>query len=164
MHSTSNQSPAVQNQNQPRNDGVGLARDVDSSQLPHQVQDQPISYSGGGKEAEPLASSGETIPLVEVAHSPEIAPEVESWMEKVEKAQDVQLAQPVMQDDAVVVAHPSSQVVSDQVILPLTLDQIESAQKHSVGESVRWLAEWCIRLTKVLHAKEAHQEVEGAKS
>ena len=159
MNTTTKQSSAAPNQNSPRDEGVAVARDGNSAYPTNQVHAQPVAFSGGGKEVEPVAHTTETIPLVEIASSAELAPEVESWMEKVEKAQDVQLSQSVMQDDAVVVAHPSAQVVSDQVILPLTLDQIESAQKHKVGESVRWLAEWCIRLTKVLHAKSTPQEV-----
>lgn len=127
---------------------------VPSPQTPTPTQ----SISAGGKELEPIARATEIVPLVEIGKSAELAPEVESWMEKVEKAQDVQLTQPVLQDDAVVVAHPSAQVLSDQVILPLTMDQIESAQKHKVGESVRWLAEWCVRLTKVFRAKGLHEE------
>jgi hypothetical protein len=147
-----NPTPPTSSANPSRDDGVDLSRDTNSTQPTSQAQS--ITYAGG-KEAEPVAHAAEAIPLVEIAKEAELAPEVESWMEKVEKAQDVQLTQPVIQDDSVVVAHPSAQVVDDQVILPLTMDQIESAQKHKVGESVRWLAEWCLRLTKVLHAKSA---------
>ncbi len=136
------------------NDGVASARNTVAPSRPDPAQTPSALSSSGGKEIEPVAHAAEAVPLVEVSKPIELAPEVESWMEKVEKAQDVQLTQPVVQDSAVVVAHPSAQVVSDQVILPLTLDQIESAQKHKVGESVRWLAEWCLRLTKVFRAKE----------
>ncbi len=156
MNDSNNQLPPVVPQAQPNNEGVVVARQVATLNPQPPTQTQPIS--AGGKEVEPIAHATEMVPLVEVSKSEELAPEVESWMEKVEKAQDVQLTQPVLQDDAVVVAHPSAQVVSDQVILPLTMDQIESAQKHKVGESVRWLAEWCVRLTKVFRAKEMRDE------
>lgn len=154
MNDSNNPLPPAIPQTSVSSDAVGVARQTTVFNPQSPTPAQPIST--GGKEIEPVAHAAEMVPLVEVSKSAELAPEVESWIEKVEKAQDVQLTQPVLQDDAVVVAHPSAQVVSDQVILPLTMDQIENAQKRKVGESVRWLAEWCLRLTKVFGSKDAN--------
>lgn len=158
MNTTSTQTPTQTTQDSGGSLGSDQARDAIGMPPSRQSQAPQMPVSAGGKEVEPVAYSTEAVPLVEVSKSAELAPEVASWMEQVEKAQDVHLTQPVVQDDAVLVADPSAQVVDDRVILPLTVDQIESAQKHKVGESVRWLAEWCIRLTKVFRAKEMSSE------
>lgn len=154
MNTTSTQTPIQTTQDYGDNSGSTQARSVVGASPTRHPQAPQVPVSTGGKEVEPMAYSTETVPLMEVSKPAELAPEVASWMEKIEKAQDVHLTQPVMQDDAVLVADPSAQVVDDQVILPLTPDQVESAQKHKVGESVRWLAEWCIRLTKMFNAKQ----------
>ncbi|HUW22322.1 MAG TPA: hypothetical protein VMW41_06690 [Candidatus Bathyarchaeia archaeon] len=84
-------------------------------------------------------------PVVEIPQIPEIPPEIE-------KAQPVtgaatQLPQAVIDDQTgqVLVSSPGDQ---GQIVLPLTEEEIEKGLTYQVIDSIRWLAEWCVRLAK----------------
>ncbi len=101
-------------------------------------------------EREPVSPSKE-IPVSHVTQIPEkikVRKEVESWLEKVEKASttlpktvtDDQTGQPLVQ---------STNSQTPKITLPLTRNQILKGAKQKVGSAFRWLAEFCLRLIKI---------------
>lgn len=86
-------------------------------------------------------------PVVEVPKGPEIAPELKSYVEKVEEG--AELAQPTIVNVNGVKAVPPQPQPKPSIVLPLTPTQFASGLKASVADSVRWLAVWCLRLLKI---------------
>jgi len=98
-------------------------------------------------------SSIENVPgaqVVEQEPSPEISPELEGWMEKVERNVIKPPDQVVVADQTV--TNPTGNYVSQPVIvLPTTQETIQEGTKQGLKQSVRWLAEWCLRIMKKFH-------------
>ena len=78
---------------------------------------------------------------------PEIPKETEGWLEKLEKGEDIQLPQPVTDDDDQVILDNAEPKV-DKVELPLTKQETEKGLHYKVWDSIRWLAEWCVKMAK----------------
>ncbi|MFC1790641.1 hypothetical protein ACFLZP_04135 [Patescibacteria group bacterium] len=84
----------------------------------------------------------EKFPVVEV---PEIPPEIE-------KAQSVsgastQLQKPVVDDQGqIIVDAPGDR--GKKITLPLTKEGVRVGLTYKIVDSLRWLAEWCLRLAK----------------
>lgn len=92
----------------------------------------------------------EKYPIVERPVTPEVPPEIEK-VEAVAGA-EISLPQPVTDDTgAVIVDTPAPQQVS--VTLPLTEEEIEKGLAYKITFSIRWLAEWCRRLLKIMGGK-----------
>ena len=109
---------------------------------------------GVGKERE---GKQEVTPITEYTRQVDLEPEVEGWLEKVEK-EDSQLQQPVTDDKGQVVLDDSQKQQSGfKAILPLTKDEVNKGLQHKVIDSVRWLAEWCIRMIKMFGNKVAYR-------
>jgi len=84
---------------------------------------------------------------VEQEPSPEISPELEGWMEKVERNVIKPPDQIVVADETA--TNPTGNYVSQPVIvLPATQQVVQQGMKQNVKQSVRWLAEWCLRMMK----------------
>lgn len=97
----------------------------------------------------------EKTPITEFTRQVDLEPEVEGWLEKLEKEQ-TQLGQPVTDDQGQVVLDDAAKPQSGfKVVLPLTKEEMEQGLKHKVADSVRWLAEWCWRLIKMFGSKVA---------
>ena len=117
-------------------------------------QEQPISARGvsGGIEREKT-------PITEYTRKVDLEPEVEGWLEKVEK-ESTQLKVPVQDDKGQVVLDDLA--VGDKggfkVILPMTKKEVDKGLHHKVMDSVRWLAEWCIRMVKIFGNKVAYRQ------
>jgi len=96
----------------------------------------------------------EKTPITEYTRKVDIEPEVEGWLEKLEK-EDAQLQQPVTDDKTGQVVLDDLQKKKDKfkVILPLTKDEVEKGLHYKVVDSIRWLAEWCIRMIKIFGKK-----------
>ena len=109
---------------------------------------------GVGKERE---GKQEVTPITEYTRQVDLEPEVEGWLEKVEK-EDSQLQQPVTDDKGQVVLDDSQKQQSGfKAILPLTKDEVNKGLQHKVIDSVRWLAEWCIRMVKMFGNRVAYR-------
>lgn len=92
----------------------------------------------------------EKYPIVERPVTPEVPPEVEQ-VEAVAGA-EISLPQPVTDDTgAVIVDTPAPQQVT--VTLPLTEEEMNQALHLKIVYSLRWLAEWCKRLLKIMRGK-----------
>ncbi|MFH0943287.1 MAG: hypothetical protein V1810_03875 [Candidatus Beckwithbacteria bacterium] len=126
------------------------------------ITGQPV----GGKERvdnKPAAaeSSGEAkqeeTPVTEFTRNIDLEPEVEGWLEKVEK-EDSQAPQAIKDDKGQVVLDDTAQPGAGfKVVLPLTKDEVDKGLQHKVLDSIRWLAEWCIRMVKMFGSKVAYR-------
>jgi hypothetical protein len=98
------------------------------------------------KEAMPVPQS-EKVPIVELKE-PQPSKEVASWIEKLEKGEEVQLPQTVVDDWGQVLVQ-SAAPQQPKITLPLDDNQLISGLKQAITNSIRWLAEWCLRLLKM---------------
>lgn len=133
-------------------------------EIEEQQEDFQAMYNAGGHFKEQLeaivkdrrlasseVSSGvqehEVKEVEEIPENPEIEPQVESHLEKIEKdpAQMQKLT-----DDYVAAVGLNSSVQNKKPPLPLTDDQIKRGLHHEVWEAIRWLAEWCVRQAKMV--------------
>lgn len=113
------------------------------------------SVPRGGKEIEPSVVGNQAKPesfeAEEIKELGEVPIEVEGWMERVERGEDVHLAQPVTHQGKTLVKSAKPQ--DTQVVLPLTEEEVEKGLHVKVFRSLRWLAVWCVRLVKKLPEK-----------
>lgn len=137
----------------PQDDGeiVGQGEGF-GGKIPDLPQDPGSLASGQGKEQEP-AGTGETVRMVEVSETHEMEPEVEGWIEKLERADDVHLQKPLVHDDQVIMTDPADMADDDMIVLPLTHDEVEKGLHAKVYDGARWLAEWCVRIIKLFGNK-----------
>ena len=91
----------------------------------------------------------ETADIIEVGRLPETVPEVEGYLEKIEK-EDHFLTNQITDDQTGQILVSSSQAQKPKIILPLTLAEYHFGLKESVETSWRWLAEWSGRLIEML--------------
>ncbi len=118
----------------------------------------PEPQTASGEEKERLISEREKIPIVE--RKAEIKPEVRDYLTKVETAAEIDLPQPITDDQGQVVADDvSPRKVT--IELPLTEAGMVNGLHHKITASFRWLAEWCQRLVKITHGKFVYR---GAKT
>ena len=105
-----------------------------------------------------MAAQQEKTPITEFTRQVDLEPEVEGWLEKLEKEQ-TQLPQPVTDDKGQVVLDAAQKQAGFKLVLPLTKDEVEKGLHHKVVDSLRWLAEWCWRLIKMFGNKVAYRKV-----
>jgi len=111
------------------------------------VSSSPAGLMGKEKErvTEGLIAVEPKYPVIEKKEM-EINPEMEPYVKKIEK--EIYLAKPVTDDyGQPLVTAPSAQPVN--VVLPISQKQLLFGLKQSVNDSIRWLAEWCLRLIKI---------------
>lgn len=135
----------------------------DSQQKPVQTPPVITGQSIGGKERvsptslEASRGKQEDTPMTEFTRNVDLEPEVEGWLEKVEK-EDSQAPQVIKDDKGQVVLDDAAQQnVGFKVVLPMTKDEVEKGMQHKVLDSARWLAEWCIRMVKMFGNKVAYR-------
>ena len=119
----------------------------------------PISapHKEAGPISEPNPIQSEAAPLVEIQEK-ELPPEVEGWLQKLDSEGDIKLDQPITHDGEVLLADTEAQVVKDRLVLPLSQSGVQSNLKARVTDSARWLAEWCVRLLKLMKDKVRYAE------
>jgi len=112
----------------------------------------------GGEEREPVKVDQEKVPVVEVGGEHEKIPEeVEGWLEKLERGEEVKLPQSVKHKGKILV-EPAEPQVDEKVVLPTTQETIQKGVHSNVFTSVRWLAEWCLRMIKKFHGAVVYRE------
>ena len=145
---------------------MSLPSDSSLKKVPSGADDQQKKQSGGvvggpvgGKERE--VGVQEKTPITEYTRKVDLEPEVEGWLEKLEK-EDSQLSEPVVDDKGKVVLDSAKDETAGKgkfkVVLPLTKDEVEKGLQHKVIDSVRWLAEWCLRLVKMFGNKVTYRK------
>lgn len=111
------------------------------------------------KEREPVLQVGDNVPLVQYKEEEKIPENVESWIERINTADDVTLPKAVTDDeDNVLVAEPPVTVINDAIILPLTEEEMKKGLKHKIEDSFRWLAEWMKKIIRGNDGKAFYRE------
>ena len=100
---------------------------------------------------ESLISEREKIPIIERKEG-EVAPEVKDYVTKIETAAEISLPQPVIDDTGQIIVD-DAQPKKVKITLPLTEEEIRRGLHYKIVDSFRWLAEWCLRLVKIVHGK-----------
>lgn len=122
-----------------------------------QTQDQPTadkttSYQPPAKPAGEKEVTGslfkEGEPRVREKKEFEPPAEVKEWVEEVKTAEEITLPKPV-EDEYGQILVKAVRPIKLKVDLPLTKPKIKKALKKKIVNSVRWLAEWCLRLVKM---------------
>lgn len=109
-----------------------------------------------GKERVEVRGRQEVTPMTEYTRKVDLEPEVEGWLEKIEK--EAAAVSPVVDDTSGQVVLDDSQAQRDfKLVLPLTKSEVEKGLHHKILDSVRWLAEWCIRMIKMFGSKIAYK-------
>ena len=80
--------------------------------------------------------------------------QIESWLEKLEKTipqTTTTKTQTTTNDDNNDAQNPYASPKPQPIILPLTKKDIETGLHQPITSSLRWLAEWSIRMIKMYH-------------
>jgi hypothetical protein len=110
-----------------------------------------------------LAQEVPGVQAVEVERSAEIPPEVESFMESVEDHQ-FKAPQEVVVADATAQQPTGHYAAEPVIVLPTTSQKVQEGKKKGVTESIRWLAEWCIKMAKKFHGMVVYRDVAEEKA
>lgn len=99
------------------------------------------------KEAFVIPIEGSKEVIIEYKE-PEPAKEVAEWVEKVPEKEEIKLPEPIYdQSGQVILDNATPQ--KPQITLPLDDQGVKSGLKQKVQDSLRWLAEWCLRIIKM---------------
>ena len=116
---------------------------------------------GDGKPLDVTRDKQEVTPMSEYTRKVDLEPEVESWLEKLEK-EDTNLSKPVVDPgdnsadkEQVVLEDVKGDKDKFKVVLPLTKEEVDKGLHSKVIDSARWLSEWCIKMIKMFHGKVA---------
>lgn len=151
--------------NLPVDEAVGQkAQDqpVDSQQVaPQQPKDKKKTYQV--QQAPSLKEQKEAFgpPFAEgvkIVEKKEFEPseEVAEWMEKVE-GKEIELPQPV-KDEYGQILIEAARITKPKIVLPLTKKKVKKGLHHKVADSIRWLAEWCLRLLKMFPERASYKK------
>lgn len=95
------------------------------------------------------------VPIIETEVEPKIDKEVEPYIQKLEK--EIYLSKPITDDyGQPLVSAPSAQ--QPQITLPVSQDKYALGLTRKVSESIRWLAEWCLRIIKIFGSRTVFRE------
>lgn len=85
-----------------------------------------------------------------VAEQKEFTPpaEVKEWVQEIKTAEEITLPQPVKDEFGEILLEAASPI-KPKIVLPLTKPKIKQGLHKKIAESIRWLAEWCLRLIKM---------------
>jgi len=104
-----------------------------------------------------LFNENEKYPVVEEGE-PKIDEEVEPLVQKLEK--EIYLSKPITDDwGQPLVSPPAPQ--NPTIILPVTKGTYTFGLTQKITESIRWLAEWCLRIIKIFGSQAIFREEKG---
>jgi hypothetical protein len=89
----------------------------------------------------------------ELEPSPEIPPEVESYLQKVEDHRETAPKEIVIADGSQTQPNDHQYPAEPVVVLPITEEEEQAGAKKSPKFSIRWLVEWSRRLMKIFTGK-----------
>lgn len=127
-----------------------------ATQPPNHPSSQPTVYLSNSKESAPRElpkPQPESAPLVELRETEPLPAEVEGWLQKLDQEGDIKLDAPITHDGQVLLADTEAQIVKEKIVLPLSQSGVKQGLSRQVADSARWLAEWCVRLIKMMHDK-----------
>ncbi len=130
-----------------------LVQSVVASATPQPIQTPTAPISAPNKEGAPIPQPTEATPLIELKETEKLPEEVEGWLQKLDQAGEITLPEPITHDGDVLLASTEAQVVKEKLVLPVTQTGLQQGLKSTVTTSARWLAEWCVRLIKVMRGE-----------
>ena len=148
-------------------DGVQPSVVADDKQQPVQPRQQLGQVGGEGvvsvgkeqKEAFGASISKEAQPGAAVETKEfEASSEVKDWMEKIEAGEEITFPGPVT-DDYGQILMDAAKITKPKIDLPLDKPGIQKGLHHKVVDSVRWLAEWCLRLIKMVPKRVVYKKI-----
>jgi hypothetical protein len=98
--------------------------------------------------------------LAEVEPQPEIPPEVESYLQKVEERPATAPQEIVIADGSQTTPAQHSYPSQPVIVLPITAEEEKAGVKKSPKFSIRWLVEWSRKLMKAFMGKVIYRPVE----
>ena len=101
--------------------------------------------------------AGANVQWVEYEKSPEIPPEVESYLTKVEDNQD-QLPQEIVIADGTTQVNPTQFPAPPLIVLPITHEIEEAGKKKNPTWSIRWLVEWSRKIMKLFAGRAVYRQ------
>ncbi len=107
------------------------------------------------KESRNVAQGGRSedgANIIEVGYSPDLPPQLEGYLEKIEK-EDHFLKNQVLDDQTGQTLVTSSQAQKPKIVLPLTMTEYQAGFGKSIELAWRWLSEWSKRVRKMLGAQ-----------
>jgi hypothetical protein len=140
---TSPQYQSVGGKQHPVRQPTMPADQVPADQAP--AQPPTAARPAGAKEEEFVSGVGvsERVPIVERREPRELPEEVAGWLERVEH-DEIAEPQPIVHEGKTIVAPAAPADV--EVTLPLTEEEMKKGLQQKVVDSIRWLAQWCVRL------------------
>ena len=83
---------------------------------------------------------------------------MESWLERLERGEDINLPQPVTDDQTgQVLVVPARQTQPPEMVLPVTEAAVKKGLHVKIWDSLRWLAEWSMRIFKMFPGRVVYQ-------
>ncbi len=157
--SQSQNMPAINNPGQSQNQ-TSQDRTTGLSQIEDPPQEELVSGARkegleGGRVSVEAASS---MQYVEQESSPEIPPEVEKYIKKVEDKKVRAPQEIVVADQAGHVQNDQKYVSEPVVVLPITPELEAQGQKKSPKFSVRWLVEWSQKIIKMFAGRAIYRQ------
>ena len=122
-----------------------------------QQSQQPITPVSVLKEQKEGFVPTEVVPPVELREE-EHGEEVEGWLERLERGEDINLPQPVTDDQTGQVLVTAAKPKDPEIVLPVTAAVAEKGLHMKVWESMRWLAEWSLRILKMWPGRAVYRE------
>lgn len=124
------------------------------------------SVAGGIKEAPDAAGAsgieaGGNTQYVEIEPNPEIPPEVETYLQRVENHHENAPEEIVVADGSFSAPTSHNYPSKPVVVLPITPEIDKKGAHKSSKLSVRWLVEWSHKVMKMFFGKVIYREVEG---
>lgn len=129
-----------------------------SQEAPAVSQESPVS---AGEVEIAQVPVGMELPSqgIELEKSPEVPPEVESWVQEVgQKVQQAPKEVKVVQFQGG--PTPSATPQEEVVVLPVTETVLKKGLQASVADSIRWLSEWCLKMIKKFHGMIVYNQAE----
>lgn len=106
---------------------------------------------------QPKVDAASGMQVVEYEPTPEISPEVASYLQKVEENQDQLPQEIVITGDATQLVSPAP-TLRPVIVLPITPEIEAAGAKKNPQWSIRWLVEWSRRLMKAFSGKILYAE------
>lgn len=125
--------------NLPKTGGVNTASNTNQQNLPNSPTVNTAPTGSLFKEGPPItAEQKEFTP----------PPEVKEWVSEIKTAEEITLPQPVKDEFGDILLEAASPI-KPKLVLPLTKPKMNQGLHKKITESIRWLAEWCLRLIKM---------------
>lgn len=106
-----------------------------------------------------VLEAGQAIQYVEQEPNPEIPPEVEHYLQRVEDNAQQAPEEIVLADGQLTMPTEHNLPAKPVVVLPITPEQEKQGAKENPKFSIRWLVEWSRKIMKIFVGKVIYREV-----